>query len=104
MLIKQLALEGSPEKHLPLQTKALVNNLVAQCVCSPRTIRCYRDSRMPSQPEPQAASFIVTTDDVKLAIRSFKNSSGGGPDGLIPHHLKGQTSDQIRPTGINLLG
>ena len=47
--------------------------------------------------------MICTRDDIKKAIKSFRNGAGAGPDGLRPGHLKQLTADILGPTAINLL-
>merc|ERR1712016_468473 len=37
------------------------------------------------------------------AIRSFKNGASGGPDGLLPQHLKDMTGDELGETASKLL-
>ena len=56
-----------------------------------------------SQPEPGSPQFIATSNDVKLAIASFKNGSGGGPDGLLGQHLKDMTTEKLGGTATRLL-
>ena len=46
---------------------------------------------------------IVTREEVRLVIRSFRKGSGGGPDRLLPQHLKDMTSGQLGVAVINLL-
>ena len=46
---------------------------------------------------------IITREDVRLAIKSFRNGSGGGPDGLLPQHLKDMTGAQLGDSAFNLL-
>ena len=43
----------------------------------------------PENPDP----MICTRDDIKNAIKSFRNGAGAGPDGLRPGHLKQLTAD-----------
>ena len=42
----------------------------------------------PPSPPPPDVSQIVTPEMVANAIRSFPAGSSGGPDGLLPQHLK----------------
>ena len=37
------------------------------------------------------------------AITSFQNGSGGGPDGLLPQHLKDLTGNSVGDGGVSLL-
>ena len=53
----------------------------------------HHSTSMPPPPESSSPSFLVTKEEVKEAIRSFKNGSAGGPDGLCPQHLKDMTSE-----------
>ena len=45
----------------------------------------------------------ITREDIRQAIKSFRNGSGGGPDGLLPQHLKDMTGAQLGDAAINLL-
>ena len=47
----------------------------------------------PSPPVSADLSFQVTPHDVLAAIRSFPNGSAGGPDRLLPQHLKDLVQD-----------
>ena len=47
--------------------------------------------------------FPINTEDVKKAIMSFPNGSGGGPDGLLPQHLKDLTGLSAGDGGVLLL-
>ena len=40
---------------------------------------------------------------IKSAIKSFRKGSGGGPDRLLPQHLKDLTGDQLGGAAIDLL-
>ena len=53
----------------------------------------------PENPDP----MICTRDDIKNAIKSFRNGAGAGPDGLRPGHLKQLTADILGPAAISLL-
>ena len=48
----------------------------------------------PSPPVSADLSFQVTPHDVLATIRSFPNGSAGGPDRLLPQHLKDLVQDQ----------
>ena len=54
------------------------------------------DSVIPDLP-PTNQSFSISEKEIALSIRSFPNSSAGGPDGLGPQHLK----DLIGPLNGN---
>ena len=45
----------------------------------------HPDTQMPDPPSPEniGAGMIATREDVKNAIKSFRNGSGGGPNGLL---------------------
>ena len=62
----------------------------------------HPDSQMPP-PEESSHCPIVSTEEVALAIRSFPNSSAGGPDGLLPQHLKNMTGASAESGGPVLL-
>ena len=40
---------------------------------------------------------------MKKAIKSFKNGSAGGPDGLMPQHIKDLTGTNVGQPTLNLL-
>ena len=48
-------------------------------------------------------SITVSVDDITKSLKSFKNGSSGGPDGLTPQHLKDLTSGALGETSRNLL-
>ena len=48
-------------------------------------------------------SITVSVDDITRSLKSFKNGSSGGPDGLTPQHLKDLTSGALGETSRNLL-
>ena len=48
-------------------------------------------------------SPIITREDVRVAIKSFRNGSGGGPDELLPQHLKDMTGTLLGDADINHL-
>ena len=48
-------------------------------------------------------SITVSVDDITRSLKSFKNGSSGGPDGLTPQHLKDLTSEALGETSRNLL-
>ena len=47
--------------------------------------------------------FKTNKENLLKAIRSFKNGTGGGPDGLLPQHLKDMTGDELGETASKLL-
>ena len=65
----------------------------------------HPNSQLPPPPENtnNNTQFIATREDIKLSIKSFRNGSGGGPDRLLPQHLKDLTSDQLGAVAIGLL-
>ena len=64
----------------------------------------HPDTQLPPPPDQSNnAHFIATREDIKSAIKSFRNGSGGGPDRLLPQHLKDLTSDQLGGVAISLL-
>ena len=51
------------------------------------------------QPYPcEAEPFVVSTNQVLAAVRTFPPGSVGGPDGLRPQHLKDRTDRQVGGT------
>ena len=46
------------------------------------------DSAIPPPPDVISLSFTVSGADVAQAIKLFPSGSSGGPDGLLPQHLK----------------
>ena len=64
----------------------------------------YPDRQLPPDPQGDDGGICptITREDVRLAIKSFRNGSGGGPDGLLPQHLKDMTVAQLGDSAINL--
>ena len=56
----------------------------------------------PKENEPQPP-IAVTEQDVARAVLSFPRGSAGGPDGLLPQHLKDLISNSARAGGKKLL-
>ena len=56
----------------------------------------------PQENEPQPP-IAVTEQDVARAVLSFPRGSAGGPDGLLPQHLKDLISYSARAGGKKLL-
>ena len=56
---------------------------------------------MPEHSETE--SVIIGKEDVKRAIASFPNGSSGGPDGLLPQHLKDMTNFTVGDPANTLL-
>ena len=56
---------------------------------------------MPERTETE--SVLVGREDVKRAIASFPNGSSGGPDGLLPQHLKDMTAFTVGEPANKLL-
>ena len=54
-------------------------------------------------PAPGSPCFVATSEDVRLAIGSFKNGTGGGPDALLAQHLKDMTTEKLGGTATRLL-
>ena len=65
----------------------------------------HPNSLLPPPPENtnNTPHLIATREDTKQGIRSFRNGSGGGPDRLLPQHLKDLTSDQLGGVAVDLL-
>ena len=63
----------------------------------------HPNSQMPPPSEEPSRCPIVSADEVALAIRSFPNGSTGGPDGLLPQHLKDMTGASAESGGPVLL-
>ena len=61
----------------------------------------HKDSIMP--PFKELQEYVCTKEEVKKALRSFPNGSGGGPDGLFPQHLKDCTEDSLGDVADKLL-
>ena len=56
---------------------------------------------MPEHSETE--SVLIGKEDVKRAIASFPNGSSGGPDGLLPQHLKDMTNFTVGDPANTLL-
>ena len=54
-------------------------------------------------PTSDTPNIVCSKNEVKLAIKSFKPGSSGGPDGLLPQHLLDLTSEEIGEPAIRLL-
>ena len=63
----------------------------------------HTDTVLPLPPEEPGESLVCTREDVLKAIKSFRNGSGGGPDGLLPQHLKDLTAEYLGQTANSLL-
>ncbi|KAG1702407.1 Retrotransposable element SLACS protein [Nymphon striatum] len=63
------------------------------------------DTAFPLSPTDQekSNSIILTVGNVRAAILSFKNGSAGGPDGLLPQHLKDLTAEALGEISSSLL-
>ena len=48
-------------------------------------------------------SILVGREDVKRSIESFPPGSSGGPDGLLPQHLKDMTADSLGEPAYKLV-
>ena len=48
-------------------------------------------------------SILVTSENIQKGIRSFKNGSSAGPDGLAPQHLKDLISETLREASQRLV-
>ena len=57
----------------------------------------HPNSELPPPPENTNNNphLIATRENTKQGIQSFRNGSGGGPDRLIPQHLKDLTSASL---------
>ena len=55
----------------------------------------------PTEPVSQALS--VSEEEVMVTLKSFRQSSAGGVDGLRPEHLKDQVATQTDEAGRRLL-
>ena len=62
-----------------------------------------RDLMMPEPPDNSLIVPVVSEEDVRKAINSFRPGSAGGPDGLRPGHLKTLLSHSSAEAGVNLL-
>lgn len=62
----------------------------------------HPNSTLPDPPG-NMSSIEIGRDDVKKAIKSFKNGSAGGPDGILPQHIKDLTCENIGQPALNLL-
>ena len=63
----------------------------------------HPDTVLPPPPEELGDPLICTREEVQQAIKSFRNGSGGGPDGLLPQHLKDLTAEYLGETANSLL-
>ena len=63
----------------------------------------HPDSQMPSPPGEPSCYPTISEEAVILAIRSFPKGSAGGPDGLLPQHLKDMTGASAESGGPVLL-
>ena len=57
----------------------------------------------PPSEEHIAESLQVSAEDVERGIKGIKNGSNGGPDGLLPQHLKELTAEPQGQSGVDLL-
>lgn len=62
-----------------------------------------RESIFPSEPDDSSPAFEITTESIKDGIKSFKNGSAAGIDGIFPQVLKDLTSISAADAGIRLL-
>jgi hypothetical protein len=75
------------------------------------TLEALRAKHPPPHPNLQTSdadysaplSFHLDTGVVMKAISSFPKGSGGGPDGLLPQHLKDLTGPTAGDGGVSLL-
>ena len=51
----------------------------------------------------ESESTLIGRIDIKRAISSFKPGSSGGPDGLLPQHMKDMTADSLGETAFKLV-
>ena len=63
----------------------------------------HPNSILPEPPEADINCLMATREEVKNAIKSFRNGSGGGPDCLLPQHLKDMIEDSLGGAAIQLL-
>ena len=63
----------------------------------------HPDTVLPPPPEELGDPLICTREEVQQAIKSFRNGSGGGPDGLLPQHLKDLTAEYLGETANSLV-
>ena len=61
----------------------------------------HQDSQMPDWNDTE--TVLIGRDDVKRAIKSFQPGSSGGPDGLIPQHLKDMTEEKLGDRAFKLI-
>ena len=59
-------------------------------------------SEIPS-PDPNVENSACSKNEVKKAIQSFDSGLAGGPDGLLPQHLKDLTEDSLGEPASKLL-
>jgi len=62
-----------------------------------------RDLLLPEPPDNSLIVPVVSEEDVRKAINSFRPGSAGGPDGLRPGHLKTLLSLSSAEAGVTLL-
>ena len=62
-----------------------------------------RDMEFPSEPDDSLPILEVTNEMVKYGIKSFKNGSAAGIDGIFPQVIKDLTSISAGDAGLRLL-
>ena len=62
----------------------------------------HPNSKFPDPPGNMSI-IVIGREDVKKAIKSFKNGSAGGLDGLMPKHIKDLTGINGSQSALNLL-
>ena len=62
----------------------------------------HQGSILPPPPEGEDC-LVVTWQDIKIAIKSFCQGSGGGHDGLLPQDLKDLTGEELGSQATTLL-
>ena len=90
-----IRLISSNDKVLP-PTQEIYEKL-----CDKHPVR-HPGSNLPDPPGDMS-SMVIGREDVKKAIKSFKNGSAGGLDGLMPKHIKDLTGINGSQSALNLL-
>ena len=66
-------------------------------------LNAHPKSQHPADPHAEDTCFKTNKEKLLKALRSFKKGTGGGPNGLLLHHLLDMSGDTLDETASKLI-